>query len=485
MSNLLSSQPRQTRMLSMRKKVDAFINHRYTDLAIVLLILLSVALLVIETVLPETNRYFEPVETSGHVLTCLFIVELSIRFFAIPSRRRFFRIYWLDILAVMPVMRSFRILRIIRLLRLFRMGILLNRRLSGIGEAFRRGKSEIITVGVIVLIVVLAGAIGINLAEKEAGGVFGSIEGSVWWSLYSLIAGEPILGLPESRLGHVLTLLVMLGGLGFFATFTGIVSAAMVNRLSKKLEVREMMLQDVRDHVVICGWNRMGFKLMEEIQADPALACSPVVVVAEREQAPAPVPIPQERLYFLPGDFTKVEVLKEAGIERATLAVLLADKSLSRSDQDRDARTVLAALTIEKLNKDIFTCVELLNRDNQTHLAMAGVEEIVVPDEYAGRILATASRNRGIVALLDELLTSRYGNQIYKAPLPEAWRDKDVGWVHRTMKEKHDSTLLSIERRKDDASRIFVNPSSELKVQQGDNLIFIAESFPEDMAPSH
>ncbi len=465
----------------MPKTLRTFINHRYTDLTIVVLILVSVGLLVIETILPEGSPYFHPIETAGHVLTGLFIVELSIRLWAFPNRRRFFRQYWLDIIAVLPLARSLRILRVVRLLRLFRMGILLNRRLLGIGDALRRGLSELITIGVIMLIFVLAGAIGINLVERESGGAFGTIEGSIWWSLYALVAGEPILGLPHSRLGHVLTLLVMLGGLGFFATFTGIVSAAMVNRLRNKLEVRDMTLADIQNHVVLCGWNRMGIKMLEELQVDPSLAKKPVVLVAELEQAPLGLPVDPARFYFLSGDFTKVEVLQEAGIERADQAILLADKSLPRSDQDRDARTVLAALTIEKLNHDIFTVVELLNRSNQAHLAMAGVEEIVVPDEYAGRILATASRNPGIVALLDELLTSRYGNQFYKLPLPAGWVDKTVGWISQRLKEQHNAVLLSLERRQDGSCHILTNPKPDLSAQAEDQLIFIAPALPKKL----
>ncbi len=83
------------------------------------------------------------------------------------------------------------------------------------------------------------------------------------------------------------------------------------------------------------------------------------------------------------------------------------------------------------------TCVELLNRDNREHLAMAGVEEIIVPAEYAGRIIAASSRTRGLVSLFDELLTSRYGNQIYKADLPQEWIGKDVGWIHQELKSSY------------------------------------------------
>lgn len=118
-----------------------------------------------------------------------------------------------------------------------------------------------------------------------------------------------------------------------------------------------------------------------------------------------------------------MEVLRQAGLERAAVAILLADKTVPRSDQDRDAHTVLAALTIEKINRGIFTCVELLSRENQSHLTLAGVEEIIVPDEYGGKILAAAARNRGIVCMLDELLTRERGNNFYKSALPPAETD--------------------------------------------------------------
>jgi len=146
----------------------------------------------------------------------------------------------------------------------------------------------------------------------------------------------------------------------------------------------------------------------------------------------------------------------------------------------RDARTVLAALTIERLNQDIFTCVELLHRENQTHLSLAGVEEIVVPDEYAGKILATASRNRGVVAVLDELLTSDLGNNIYKAPAPVEWFGKDVGWVMQRIKGEHDALFISLERSgsKGDKPRVLVNPPLQEKVEKGDYLIFLARSLP-------
>jgi voltage-gated potassium channel len=464
----------------MRQRLDRLINHPITDLAVVALILGSVSLLIVEATLPEHHSLFEFAENAGHVITGIFVLELALRLAAMPNRRRFLRMYWLDVLAVLPVTRPLRILRVLRLLRLFRVGVLINRRLSLLGDAVRQGKSELLTVAVVVLIVVLASAIGMNLVERGQGSDFQTIEKTTWWSLYALVAGEPVLGQPTTFFGRLLALLVMLCGLGFFAMFTGIISAAMVSRLSRRMEVKEMALEDVVDHVLICGWNRLAIRVLEELNSDRQLRSKPIVLVNELESPPdlGPLNLLQERLFFVRGDHTKVDVLVKAGAERATIAILLADETGARTDQDRDARTVLAALTIEKLNNKIFTCVELLNRENREHLAMIGVEEIVVPSEYAGRIIAAASRTRGLVSMFDELLTSRYGNQFYKTYLPTAWIGKTVSWAHQEMKERYNAVLLSIERRDISGCHVQVNPPPETLLATGDQLIFIAEQFP-------
>ncbi len=469
---------------SVRERLSAFINHRVTDAVVVSLIVLSVALLVVEILLPEEHALFEPVETAGHLLTGLFAVELLLRFLALPSRRRFLRLYWLDVLAVLPVLRPFRLVRVLRLLRLLRLGAIFHRRASGLSGSLRSARLELLALLMLVLMVVLAGAIGINLAERHHAGVFGSITESIWWSMYSLVAGEPIPEVPVTSAGRAVALLVMLCGLGFFAAFTGIVSAAMVTRLRGRMEEREMLLDEVTDHLVVCGWNRMGYQLLEQLEADTELRRRCVVLITEAENPPQPLPFPQERFFHLSGDFTRVDVLEQAGIERAAMAILLADKTIPRGDQDRDARTVLAALTIEKLHRGIFTCVELLRRENQGHLTLAGVEEIIVPDEYAGKILATTTRSRAMLHLLDELLTTERGNNLYQAALPSDWAGKDVAFVHRQMKERFQAVLLGLERSEVEGGRcqVLANPPAAETLRASDKLLFVATRMPAELA---
>jgi uncharacterized membrane protein YkvA (DUF1232 family) len=100
------------------------------------LVLVSVVLLLLEFYLEQGHRHLPTVILASEIITVIFIIELSLRWFAAPSTRAHWREYWLDWLAVIPffrpvrLLRAFRILRFaraFRLLRLYRLGILAHR----------------------------------------------------------------------------------------------------------------------------------------------------------------------------------------------------------------------------------------------------------------------------------------------------------------------------------------------------------------------
>jgi len=398
--------------------LDKFLHSKKTDFLIIVLILLSITLIILEVSVSSSSPWASPLERAGNVLTGLFIIELSLRCLVASNKRRFFSNYWMDILAVIPVLRPLRFLRVLRLLRVFRVGILLGRQVSFVGTIFREGLGEHVVIITVILMVVFCTSIALVWVEGNDNPAFAQLKGNLWWSTFSLIAGEPIGEMPQTLIGKCFLVFIMLGGITVFAMFTGVVCAIMQERLRMGLEVKDVEMEQLRDHVLVCGWNRAGKLIIEELQAEHP---SGIVIIAELDRQPTMdyADIDFGRLFWLNEDYTSVAVLRKAGADRAGMAILLADKSKPRSDQDRDARTLLAALIIEKLNRDIFTCAELLNRDNETHLRMAGVEEVIVSDEYSGSLMASAAIHRGIVSVLNELLTHKYGNQFYKLPVPK------------------------------------------------------------------
>ncbi len=459
----------------LRRRADRLIHEPEIELAIVVMIVLSVALLVAEAVYPVDDPVHTMVAAIGDVLTWIFVLEISVRFWVARKKSRFFRRYWIDILAVLPVIRPFRFLRLLRLLRLFRAGTFLRRRVTLFQGVFQGALGELTLLGTVTSVLVVAATVVLYLVEHDHA-PFSEATDAMWYSVFSLVAGEPVGGDPQTTLGRVTTLTLMFGGLTIFGMFIGTISASMVSRMSKRQDVQELDIDEQSNHVVVCGWNRTGRVMLQELfsrQGNQA-----VVLITELDQLPSDIPstvIKRELLYHVSGDFTKIDVLERANIREAAAVIVLSDSLTKRSDQDRDARTVLAAMTIERLKPGIYACAELRNRENGSMLTMLGVEEIVVPEEYGGAILGSVSRNRGMMRVLDEILSVRHGNSFHKVAVPPAWIGRSVRSVFLELKEQHDALLVSVEvTREGKRYETKINPSLDYVLEPGSSLFVIA-----------
>lgn len=448
----------------LRDRLAWVMNHRVTEVIVAILIVLSVGLVLWEASVARDWRHYATLRFANDVITWVFVIELTLRFLAERRKRRFFRRFWIDIIAVMPLMRGFRMLRVLRLLRLFRLGMIVARHLQFFSGRASFMRLEYVIIVFAIFVSVLMGALSIRVAEGRHNPEFETFEQAVWYSVLTLVGSEPIGGDPQTRLGRVITVALMMGGLTVFAIFTGTVSAVMVDSL-RSIKFRSMEIDELNNHIVICGWNRAAELVIDELVHESDYRH--FVIIAENSNIED---IPrfkrfEHRIFYLRGDYTRIDVLKEAGIERASVAILLADDAKEeRTFQDRDARTVLAAMLIEKLNENIYTTVQLLNRDNETSLRRAGVEEIIVSDEYVGNIMASVVRNRGIVAVLDELLTAKRGHQFFKTKVPKRLVGMTVEEALPELKHTSDCTLIAVDRG-GGSHNILVNAPGDLVLE--------------------
>jgi len=445
----------------------------WVELSIGAVIIVSVALTLTEfamsTATQETYGWLNVIQQVNFALTCFFVVELFARFLGVLSLRRFTSEYWIDILAVFPsLLEEFytaRLMRLIRLLRILRLFGFLSRVSSNFPYILRRGAVEYVTVGGMLIITVLLGTGATLLFESDKL----SAEEALWFSIYSLFAGEPVGHDPATFGGRVVAVFVMFMGLTIFAMFTGTVSAFMVERLRTKGRVVDW--DQIRDHIVICGWNSKAEIILQEYRASHLSDETPIVVIHKWDQDPPQVSASlQAQVRFLEDDFTRVPVLEKAGIHRATTCIILADTG-GRTEQDADARTILAALTVEKLNPDVYTCAELNNRDYASHLKMGHVNDYVVSSEYSAYVLAQAAMNRGLMGVFNELLTYQRGNQFYRLDIPDSWSNRDFGELFTELREEHGAILVAVTNREDGVT---VNPRQYI-FRPGDEAVVIAE----------
>jgi len=457
--------------------ISRFFRNQRVELVVALLILLSVVALVVEAMLPLDHPWQPRLLRIGEVFTALFAAELIVRYAGSTSTSGFLLEYWLDILAVAPLLRPLRFLRFLRLLRLFRASVILHRRGRQFLGTLTETSGEYFLLAIFLFTAIILAAIGIMQAEGHLCEEFRTFGSALWWTVLSMAAGQPTDRLPSSNLGKVLTLFVILSGATVFAMFTGIVSAVMVERLRRHMDDRGVKLEDLSGHIVICGWNRSANLFLRHLQMDPRHGQTPIAVVAEfgdREVVDLSH-TRRESIFVVRGDFTKVSVLEKANIRKAAVAILLADQVVKRSDQDRDARSVLAALTIEKVAHGIFTCVELLNSENEEHLKMAGVEEILIHDVFQAHVLAAACLNRGLGKMVRDLFSKNSPQSFFTCPVPSTWVDAELSRVFTATKRAANVIIVGVVT----PEGVRINPPLTYRIAQGDRLIVVADREPD------
>ncbi|MGK7922578.1 MAG: ion transporter [Trichodesmium sp.] len=450
-----------------------FLELPIVSITIGIFIILSIILTLIELSISKNSPYLLIFKIASQSLTILFAIELTIRLIVAPNKKLYFQEYWLDILAIFPLLRVFRIIRALRLLnllRIIRLSGVLHRYTSTFPYILQRGLLEYLIVFGLLLITILFASIAIPLFETNNSSSFTSLEAGFWFSIYSLFAGEPIPGPPSSLGGKIVAVFVMFMNVTIFAMFTGTVSAFMVDKIRREDDIVDW--ESFSNHTIICGWNRKAEIIVKEYKAAGKSIGIPIIVIAEFENQPNfTTPDIKSQVQFLNDDFTKVTALEKAGIRRAETCIILCDKSHNRNDQDADARTILAALTAEKLNPSVYTCAELLNCEYGSHLEMGNVNDYIVSQEQSGFLLAQAALNKGLISVFSELLTYERGNQFYRITITSEWVGKTFFELFIHIKQIHNAILIAVSQPN---SKFKINPNDYI-FQEEDDLIVIAE----------
>jgi voltage-gated potassium channel len=134
-------------------------------------------------------------------------------------------------------------------------------------------------------------------------------------------------------------------------------------------------LDEARDHIVVCGYGRMGRLICQEFDRQKA-----AYVIVDRNEA-----IFAEQAFGtgipLLGDVTEDSVLKQAGIERAKVLVAVLPS---------DADNLYVTLSARVLNPNLFIVARAEQETAEAKLRRVGANQVVSPYVIGGHRVAQA-----------------------------------------------------------------------------------------------
>jgi voltage-gated potassium channel len=280
-------------------------------------------------------------------------------------------------------------------------------------------------------------------------------------------------------------------GLLLSISFIVIITARITSGLIEFMRRGGSMAKKVNlsGHTIICGWNFQGKHIVKNLLAANTKRRREVVILAECQERP----LKEERVHFVMGDPSKDEDLKRAGIAKASNVIVLTD--FTKDASAADAQAILIALAVESLNRDVHSCVQIMNSANCSHLRNAHVDEIVCLDQVGGSLAVCSALNHGVSTIVSDLLTFNSGSEIYRCDnLSDEMVGEEYSVVAQALATRHmsllavetDSTEELMKLKKVDVLHevpekkrvIIVNPQSVYTIHQGDALFVVSESEP-------
>lgn len=209
---------------------------RAFDMAIQILIVVSVATFAIETLPGLSEDTLRLLQFSEAVIVVVFTAEYLLRLYSSSRRLAFvFSFYGIiDLLAILPFYLALGFdLRSLRIFRLARLAVILKLvRYSQAARryqmAFKLVREEVVIFGLFSLALIYLSAVGIYFCEHTAQPeVFASVFDGLWWAIVTLTTlgyGDVV---PITPGGKVFTFFVLIIGLAMIAIPSGLVASAL------------------------------------------------------------------------------------------------------------------------------------------------------------------------------------------------------------------------------------------------------------------
>ncbi len=238
----------------------------------------------------------------------------------------------------------------------------------------------------LLVLVTVAGAVGYVTVED-----LGVVD-----AIYTTVITISTVGFTEprggfSQGGQILTIVVILAGVGavLYTATAGIemgIEAFVGGERQRRRMERE--IAGLRDHIVVCGFGRIGRNVHERLAA--SVDERPVLVI---DDSPERAESAREHgALVLEGDATRDEVLEAAGIDRAS--VLLA---CVRSDADN----LFIVLSARSRRPDLLIIARATEAESERKLLLAGANRVVAPQVVGALRLAALAVQPDVADFID------------------------------------------------------------------------------------
>jgi voltage-gated potassium channel len=261
---------------------------------------------------------------------------------------------------------------------------------------------------------------------------------------------------PQAAAGRIFTSTLIVTGVGTMLYGFGVFAETLTDNAFgnyRRARQLERSLNQLRDHFILCGYGRIGTEIVAEFEDHKV----PYTVIDQTEEAVGR--LRSEGRLHLEGDASSEDLLKQAGIERARGLI---------SAVDSDERAVYIVLAARALNPNLYIIARAGRPESIRRLELAGATRTISPYQMAGHRMAELAVRPALVDVLDTLHHSEAGIGVEELLVGPGMAAIGKTIAKAGLLDPSAARVLALRRRD---GTLFVSPSSDLSLEEGDLLI--------------
>jgi voltage-gated potassium channel len=375
----------------------------------------------------------------------------------------------IDLLAILPAYRAFRIFRIFMLFRLFKV-LRYTKSVNNFLSIITTKKFEILTLLILVGFITFIGGAVIYVFEYGKNDNIHNFFDAIYWSLVTIsTVGYGDIS-PATYQGRVLTMFLILAGIGFISFATSIIASAFAEKLQEmKLHRVETEAHKLKEFYLICGYSKITQLVAQNFKQNREKF---IIVDIEEEKI---VDANDKGFLALKADITKKEILNIFDFKSVKYILVLTNDDiintfLTLSLHSHAPRNKIIAIANDERNREKIKKAGANIILNPTKALSLFVREYIgnpVSFEVITTIFANNSKTSldEIEVLENSVLENKFVGEIefkkHKLVLIGIVKTNEHKTYRHTMKVKD--------------KYFYFNPDGEVKLEKGDILLVIGD----------
>ncbi|WP_299743902.1 TrkA family potassium uptake protein [Rossellomorea sp. y25] len=289
---------------------------------------------------------------------------------------------------------------------------------------------------------------------------FPSLFDGIWWAIITTSTVGYGDFVPSSFEGRLIGIILILVGAGFLSTYFVTLAAETVMTQNAYLEGRAAFKG--KEHVVIVGWNERTREVINQLTSLQS-QCD-IILVDETLQKN---PYSNNRIHFVRGTPFTDAILKKVNLHQASIAIITADQN--KDEKTADMNSVLTLLAIKGNHPELYTVVEILQKDQVANAKRAGADEVIQTNMQTSYVMMNSIISQGMSKTILKLLNHLKGNNLKLIPVSDEYIDENFHSLSAHLL-KNNIILLGIKK----GEITTVNPPLTTLIEENDELLVIS-----------